>query len=154
MNISKNKVFPAIENAVRSSFENLLFIDFDKAIEVKNPRFQMTDQVTHIEMREPFGGAIYIVIGYDLAFEILQSISEEKNENVLKLLVDETMAEICNIVTGRFMAEIVPADLEFNFSLPCCTKIGKQSNIQETNNNFYAMEFRHRDKSIYCMFKN
>lgn len=154
MTLNKDIIFTAMEKAVRNTFETILFIDFDKATEIKTPGYNMTDQVTFIKVYAPIGGELYLVIGYDLAFEIIKSLYNEKDENVIMLLVDEIMAEICNTVTGRFMAEIVPPDKEFNFSLPTCTKIEHEKVIHNFEKNIYALEFIHREKPVYCMFRN
>jgi len=153
MTFNKNQIIPALENAVRNSFENALFVDFDKAQEIKTPAFNSTDQVTVIEMRQPFDGSLYLVISYELASEILKSM-QGTGSIPLELLVDETMAEICNTVAGRFMAEIVPSDQEFNFSLPICTKVAIEKSIHNKKKNSFTLEFTHKDKPFYCMFKN
>jgi CheY-specific phosphatase CheX len=154
MTLNKETIIPALEKAVRYTFENTLFIDFDDAREIATPEFKMYDQLTFIKINSPFGGELYLAIGYDLAFKLLESIYNEKDDNVLMMMVDEIMAEICNTVTGCFMAEVVPADIEFNFGLPTCTKISREKSIHNMNENIVAMQFVHQDKPVYCMFKN
>ena len=153
MTLSKKIIIPALEKAVRRTFENTLFIDFDNASEVAKPSFNTYDQLTYIKIKTPFVGRLYITIGYDQAFSILKSIYDEQ-DNVLLMMVDEIMAEICNIVTGCFMAEVVPNDTEFSFSLPVCTKISVEKDINKINRNTVILQFEYNEKPVYCMFKN
>lgn len=155
MKLNPKKIIPALENAVRVSFENLLFIDFDKAVETKKPHFNDSDLVTFIEIHQPFGGSIHLIIAHNHILEMVKSISqEEEGSNALGLLADETMAEMCNIIAGRFMADMVPPDKEFYFSLPRCTKIQKLEKAQDVNQNTFAIEFKYQERPIYCMYKN
>lgn len=153
IDIKKDQIILAMEHAVRKSFQNMLYVDFDKAREIITPGFSGTDQVTFVEMDQPFDGSLYLVIGYELASEILKK--EIENSPIPRdLIIDETMAEICNTVAGQFMAQLVPSDKKFDFGIPICTKIAKEKTMHIPSKNNFALEFKHNDKPFYCLFKH
>ena len=154
MKLEKEAVMQALEKAVRGTFENTLFLDFEKAVEINTPGFKMKDQLTYIKIRSPYFGKLYLVINYDLAFDLIKALYNEIDYNAMMLLVDEIMAEICNTVTGRFLADIVPSNIEFEFSLPVCTKIAKEIDIQNFDTDTFALKFIHQDNAVYCIYKN
>lgn len=144
----------ALEKSVVFSFANLVFVDIVDHQKVNTiSTLEDHDYVATIDLRVPFQGSLSLLMDKALSEKIaalMLNIEEHKDASPY---ADAMLAEISNTIAGRFMSALVPDDVEFGFSLPNCSKVGKRKKLLSLNGNSVMLEFSSNVGKIYCVYQ-
>lgn len=100
-----------------------------------------------ILVNAPFPGEIRLVLPKQLAFVFAQNMYSLDESGVTEEIISDVLGEIVNIVAGRLMADILPADQTFQLGLPL---IGEDVFL-ETEASSLAVEFEAEETPFWVI---
>ena len=149
-----NSIIDALEKAVIYSFANIAFVDIEAYQEKSSvDALDDRDYVATIELRKPFTGFLGLMVNKAFSEKMAATVLNEENQANSIHYIDAMMAEISNIIAGRFMAHLVPDNEEFGFSLPNCGVVGHRKDLLSLNGKSVILEFSSDENKFYCFYR-
>ncbi len=149
-----NSIIDALEKAVIYSFANIAFVDIEDYQEISSvDALDDRDYVATIELRKPFTGLLGLIVNKAFSEKMAATILNEENQANSIYFIDAMMAEISNVIAGRFMAHLVSDNEEFGISLPQCSVVGNKKELLSLNGKSVTLEFSSDDNKFYCFYR-
>jgi len=113
------EIVEALQEAVAETMESIAFMEAFPLEESPADTAPGDLLGSWIEVKNPVQVGLTLLVPPELAMDITRSIYGV-DEDVMFSGVEarDTLAELVNIVAGRFMSKITPADLTFELGLP------------------------------------
>jgi len=149
MDESSAKIYEAVGNALEKTFEALAFIElfplFDKDYEYQEKE-EVVERGSVMWAKVPFvrptDGSIQIVLSPELAANITETIYGFMEEGALteEVMLD-AVAEITNVLAGRFFNEILNKGVSFELGLPEKGILENESEVPTCEGKTYCLNF-------------
>ncbi len=118
MAITAEQIDHSMTLAVVETLENLAFLEVYPAKE-DSPELQETDALTaSLLIHDPLQGELRLLMPQALASGICETVYNMSAEDLSAQMVNDTFAEIINIIAGRFMNEVLPGEQVYRLGLP------------------------------------
>lgn len=106
-----------------------------------------------LKLKNPANGALHIVIGENLSFELTKSLSGEDRQEIADSLVRDSIAEIANIIGGSYLRFITLENHKYELGIPVSRRIAdKKSEFNEKSAIYMAFDIE--GNKIYVMSTN
>jgi len=145
----KNLHGSAVANAMSKTLEALAFMELfplydDDFNPVDDPDITPVESIVwaRIPFVRPVTGSITIALSPELAnnlTDVIYGFFEEGN--VTDELMMDAVAEVANVLAGRFFSEILPKGVAFELGLPSKGKEDSIDNIPETEDDHFSLDF-------------
>jgi CheY-specific phosphatase CheX len=103
-----------ISEAVRATFENLIFSEIEKV----DLEFHLDGEFLFLDILDPYRGFFLISIPKPMAAEIASTVLGIDTEMLTDSLLVDASGEVLNTVVGHFLRSLVPDGGQFNLGLP------------------------------------
>ncbi len=115
MNVNVNET---LIEAVIETLESMAFVEVLQVDKVTPYDEHLVRLRVEILVNAPFPGEIRLVLPKSLAFIFAQNMYSLDEQDVTDDIISDVLGEIVNIIAGRLMADILPADQTFQLGLP------------------------------------
>ena len=150
MKVEKNQIIEYLNSALAETFEGLAFLEFDQWELIQHIPLSMNVQyISSIEITHPFNSKISLVCGEKVIINTIESITGDefnKDESV----ISDTLKEILNTFCGRFMVNVLPDGIEFDFGIPDFAQF--DNNDFKINDSDIVIKFDYDEDSVFCIY--
>ncbi len=149
------KIIESLKNAVAESLEGLAFIEFDKCEQISDlPELREKIFLTNIDITAPFKVSIFLICAEQFILNIIESITGEEMLESDNPIVEDTLKELLNTLTDRFMINMLSEDAEFDFGIPNFLTLDNKTEIYKKNKYDLVLKFNYDEDVVYCIFKD
>ncbi len=134
---SKPNLVDIVVDATAETVENMAFLEVLQSDKITPYDEHLVRLRVEILINSPFPGEIRLVIPISLAVLFAQNMYNLEEKEISEKLMHDVLGEIVNIIAGRLMADIVPADQAFHLGLP---QVGADVFL-ETEASSFSVEF-------------
>jgi len=110
----------SLQQAISETLETIIFAE-PEAYNVEQAIPENLNRYIHVRIEStfPFKSIFHLILPYEKIAEIA-AMSAELMEEAPESLVLDTVSELANTISGRWIALSVPAEDEFGLTLPVC----------------------------------
>lgn len=105
-------------DATLETIENMAFMEVVKSEKTTPYDEHLVRLRLEILINKPFPGEMRLVLPMDLAIQFTKNMYNLTEEEISEDLMKDVLGEIINVVSGRLMADLIPADQTFELGLP------------------------------------
>jgi len=113
-----SKCEQAITRAVSETLEYMVFMEVFRSPEVEYPPADEPCLVASLLIHDPLQGELDLIMPKGLALKISQTIYALPEEGLTERIINDTFAELINVIAGRFMNELLPKEQLYRLGLP------------------------------------
>ncbi len=109
-----------LQQALSETLETIIFAE-PEAYNTESAVPEKLDRYIHVRIEStfPFKSVLHLLLPFEKIAEIT-AMSAESMDDVPESLVLDTVSELANTISGRWMALSIPGDEEFGLTLPEC----------------------------------
>ncbi len=108
----------AITCAVSETLENMVFMEVFRSPEEASPPADEPCLAASLLIHDPLQGELDLIMPKELAKRISQAIYALPEEGLTEQIINDTFAELFNVIVGRFMNELLPKEQLYRLGLP------------------------------------
>ncbi len=152
MKIENNEIINALEISVSEAFEEMAFAEVDK-VEVLSspPTFSSQDIFASIELRNPVGGWLHMVIQKEYAYELTMLVIDQPDD--LQSLVADSMAEMMNTIAGSMMRRLA-SNMDYELGLPVSGEVSEsRDDLRSCHSSSLLLSIEFEEQKLYFVFK-
>ncbi len=119
MNIKDEIIIESIKLAVTESVEGLAFTKYDSCQQIPVvPELDEKTFLTNIEINLPFSASIFLICFRPFILNTIELRTCEKIEDIDNAMIENTLKELLNTITEKFMIDLLAENAEFDFGTP------------------------------------
>ena len=118
MSHEPSKCEQAIVLAVKDTLENMVFMEAFPVTDGSQLPDEPPCLVAHLLIHDPLQGELHLIMPRLLAEKISQTIYGLPEEELTEQIINDTFAEVINVIAGRFMNEFLPKQQLYRLGLP------------------------------------
>ena len=155
MNIKDEKIIESLKLAVAESVEGLAFTKYDSCQQITVvPELDEKTFLTNIEINLPFSASLFLICGGPFILNTIELITSEKIPDIDNPMIENTLKELLNTITEKFMIDLLAENTEFDFGTPNFFILDANTIVNKKNENDLVFEFNYNENNVYCVFKN
>ena len=152
MDFSQDDLTDAFRQAVGESLEGMAFLEYDEADVLENlPDFSEKHHYSDIDFTVPLQAKFILLGKYEFIKETVESINGEEISGDTQILISDTLGEIVNTIGGRFLANITPADEEFEMGLPSFGEVENKDQLPDYSDQSIVISFKFMEDELIAI---